>query len=464
MPTVTYGAAIPTKLPISVRRQGLTLGMGFLLLLILVAVGRIHEALPALANVRIGLIAGLGALVFWMIEPSSLMAKVPLNIKQVRYLFMLLGLGVITIPISVWPGHSFEFVTGNYLKLLLLFLLVLYWCDSVANIRKILWVCCLGLIVLVSIGLLTISELRFSAESRTYDPNDLAMLLIMMIPLLLYLFAVSGIFLRLVLSGMILLSLYAIVLTQSRAGLLGIVVVGTLVMWRSTISKSNKLLVAGIAFLVFSVFAGAVYWERMETIWAPKTELDRMGGGRTEVWKTGLKLMATHPWGVGIDGFSVAYGLSHGGGGEWKSPHNSFLQVGVELGVVGLIIFVLCLARTIRDLQRIQAHARRSTPTSAVPSAVRMSAGMQHTVETMTPTRDNAMLAGALEISLWGFIVGGFFLTAAYSALLYIIVALSLASYRLAGQFETLERPVTARADPPPMLGRTVIRKSSQRP
>jgi hypothetical protein len=45
--------------------------------------------------------------------------------------------------------------------------------------------------------------------------------------------------------------------------------------------------------------------------------------------------------------------------------------------------------------------------------------------------QDLAPLATALEISLWAFVVGGFFLSQAYDGLLYTVFALSLACVRL---------------------------------
>jgi len=395
--------------------------MVFLLLFTLVAVGRIQEVLPALAPLRIGLVTGGLALLAWVIAPGSLWDKIPLEIKQARYVLILLGLGIVTVPLSVWPRRSFEFVTEKYWKTILLFLLVIFWSRSLQDMRRLVWVCCLGMAGLVILGLLTgeMGGARFNAESETYDANDLAMLLVMVLPLVLYLFSTSGVILRIALLGMASACLYGVVLTRSRGGLLALLVVGALILWQSALSRTTKVLVTGIALLVFGGLAGSDYWERMEAIWDPKTELERTGTGRTEVWKTGLVLMATHPWGVGINGFEIAEGLSHGGEGRWKAAHNSFLQVGVDLGVAGLAVFLMMFALTIKELRRIRGVVPATTEHSRLKNVI--------------------SLAAALEISLWGFIVGGFFLSQAYSGLLYIVFALSVACIRLAMPCRTTE-------------------------
>ena len=135
------------------------------------------------------------------------------------------------------------------------------------------------------------------------------------------------------------------------------------------------------------------------------------------MWKQGLAILATHPWGVGIAAYETAEGLSHGGKGKWSTAHNSFLQIGVELGVLGLICFIVIFKKIISGLKEARSIMERmSTPL-----------GEQITAQ--------SQLALALEISLWGFLVTGFFLSQAYSALLYIVLALSIALIQSVPQF-----------------------------
>lgn len=429
MRSIGYGTEFPT-LPVSVGHSEFRWGMLFLLLFVLVAVGRIQETIPALAPLRIGLVFGGLAGLFWLLAPGPTQSKLYLEIKQVRYVLILLGLGVITIPFSVWPGHSFDFVTNSYWKALFLLVMVLFWSRSLQDIDRLIWICCLGVTGLMLSSLLFPSEVeeelqRFNAGSYLYDPNDLAMVLVMMLPLVLYLFSTSRYRMRFLLLGMAFMCLYGVVLTRSRGGLLALLAVSGLILSRSSLSRAIKLTAVAIGLVVFAGLAGPEYWDRMQTISNPSSEYDRTAGGRTEIWKTGLSILANRPWGAGIDVFQYASGMTSG---HWVAPHSSFLQVAVELGVAGFVVFVLLLGRTINELRQVRSGLQkaRSLPKISPPLSPASGKGEEETLKHM------GQLAGALEISLWGFVVAGFFLSQAYSMILYTMLGASLACIHLA--------------------------------
>ena len=165
------------------------------------------------------------------------------------------------------------------------------------------------------------------ARRLSYDPNDLALLFVVALPFILYLYSTSERKAKIVLVGLGMLCLYGVVLTRSRGGMLALMVVGALVLSRSRLSRNAKLTTVAAAVIVFGILAGTAWKERIATIWDPQTEYDRTAGGRTEIWQTGLMLLLTRPWGAGMDGFVMAEGNYHGGGGKWNTAHNSFLQI-----------------------------------------------------------------------------------------------------------------------------------------
>jgi O-antigen ligase len=215
--------------------------------------------------------------------------------------------------------------------------------------------------------------------------------------------------------------------------MLALIVVGALVLSRSRLSRSAKYATVAAAVVVFGVLAGTAWKERISTMWDPQTEYDRTAGGRTEIWKTGLTVLATRPWGVGIDGFSTAEGLYRGGGGKWNTAHNSFLQIAVELGLAGLLVFIRLLAGTLKSIRRIELIVK--PPSRAGPGETTQPPLWRQLKKKRSREEDDGQgvfqLSEALEISIWGFLVGGFFLSQAYSSMLYIMLAIGVVCLRL---------------------------------
>src|SRR5262249_22575994 len=129
-------------------------------------------------------------------------------------------------------------------------------------------------------------------------------------------------------------------------------------------------------------------------------------GARWGVWQTALRLMLENAViGVGAGGYETAEGLSHGVRGKWSAAHNAFLQIGAELGLVGLGLFIFLVYRALKNC-RLPQHG----------------------------PPDTGWLARSVELSLFGCIVVGFTLSQAYSNILYILIAISVVLARLASE------------------------------
>jgi O-antigen ligase len=100
---------------------------------------------------------------------------------------------------------------------------------------------------------------------------------------------------------------------------------------------------------------------------------------------------------------------------RWNAAHNSFIQIGAELGVVGLLLFVAIIASAFVALRRSRPRDR----------------------DGVDPQDRRTQLSQVLTASLIGFVVGAVFLSLAYSEMLYTLVALAVGL-----------RKVTSRAEP----------------
>ena len=133
--------------------------------------------------------------------------------------------------------------------------------------------------------------------------------------------------------------------------------------------------------------------------------------GRMQIWRRGVGYMLQHPiLGVGPNNFQTAEGTlspfaqrqQFGVGVRWNAAHNSFVQAGAELGLPGLVLFLAVIATAFRSLRR---------------------SGRRAGAAVLTDGRQRE-LTQALTASLIGFTVGAFFLSLAYSEMLYTLVAL----------------------------------------
>src|ERR1043165_5782211 len=96
--------------------------------------------------------------------------------------------------------------------------------------------------------------------------------------------------------------------------------------------------------------------------------------GRIQVWERGLGYMTSYPvFGVGVRNFPVAEGTispqarrqERGLPVRWGAAHNTYIQIGAELGIPGLLLFLGLLWSTFAALRR--AGRRRGATTREVP-------------------------------------------------------------------------------------------------
>jgi O-antigen ligase len=77
------------------------------------------------------------------------------------------------------------------------------------------------------------------------------------------------------------------------------------------------------------------------------TNLDQMSSGRSAIWTATVLVQAENP-------HTFLYGNgwnSHEHSGIWKSAHNTYLLFLYELGIIGLIMFIVLLATVVRQVR-----------------------------------------------------------------------------------------------------------------
>jgi O-antigen ligase len=133
--------------------------------------------------------------------------------------------------------------------------------------------------------------------------------------------------------------------------------------------KIRKVIVIGALCTapLFYYLADEYFIERLSTLlgtqdaMSDETEIEQLSSGRTAIWKYGLEIAKDHPFGAGPNSFKrlakfymppemlTIDPVTQEG---QRSAHNTYLQVLVEQGFIGLILFMLICAHTLMLLFR----------------------------------------------------------------------------------------------------------------
>ncbi len=229
------------------------------------------------------------------------------------------------------------------------------------------------------------------------ENNSLALALLTVLPLMRYLQLNTRLWwINWGLTAAMLLSLIAVLGSQSRGAFVGL----TVMLLAFFIKSRKRLLISIGAVLVVALsisFMPEEWHTRMETI--VEYQDDPSTQGRFEAWEFGFNVAKDHP--IVGGGFGVFRGNT-GEGRSWGRPaHSIYFQVLGEHGFVGLVLYLFLGAATFM----------------AGSSIIRRTRGKQE----LTWARD---LAGMTQVSLVTFGTAGAFLSLAYFDLVYHLVVI----------------------------------------
>ena len=393
---------------------------------ILMAVGRFHQLFPALDVLRPALLTGLVGIVIYLFDRSEARRLGGL-VRQptTKYLLAFLFWMMLSLPGALVRGDSVDLVFDGFLKTVVMFLLV---AGAVRGIRDVerLAIAYLVSATVYAVVVVTRFDLGAGEDWRLgrlyyYDANDLATFLVTAVPLGLYFLHAGRTVMARVLAIASLAALtVAFVYTGSRGGFIALAAMaGYIVLRYSAISFHRRAAATVLVALIVAGTASDRYWEQMGTIMSD-TDYNRSDEtGRMRIWRRGIGYMLQNPlFGVGPRNFQTAEGTlselaerqQFGVGVQWNAAHNTFIQVGAELGIVGLAVFLGLLASAFRAL-------RRSRPRERTPAA----------------RQDRrTQLTQVITASLIGFVVGAFFLSLAYAEMLYALIAMAVGLHKVA--------------------------------
>lgn len=389
---------------------------------LLVAVGRAGDLIPGLGSVHLEKVI-VALTLIPLVKAWRVLPKLDESTKPMaKNAFAFLALAIVLAPFSIWPGATRAFLIQFVPVLITACILAFKASDSWRALRG-------SMLALVASGLiLSVSALsgyhggRADAGGGMYDPNDLAYVLVTVLPLA-FGFSLScrSPLQRWFFAGVALCLAIAALLTGSRGGLLALAALLVLVVLSPVRAPGKRSfgvrvpLRKRVVVILMGVAVSLVVWnhlprpitERFATITSPETGYNWDPNdvvGRREIWKRGITALEHDPIGYGLGAYPM---VDLKFGGRFMAPHNSFLEIAVELGILGLVLFV----RMYILAWRLLSEQRRKLADKNVLSRER---------------QEQLMFAKLMQFSLVATLVAGFFLSKAYPIELWVVFGLTI--------------------------------------
>jgi len=222
-------------------------------------------------------------------------------------------------------------------------------------------------------------NLMVDDNSGLYEGSTISTIAIAIIPLIFWLARYGTIFkpdwrVRIYATALTGACLLIPIGTVTRTGLLCIIFLGGLILWRSEKRILYGSAIAGLA-LVSIPFLPASFTERMGTI--QNYQADQSASTRLEVWKWTLDYVKTHPTGGGFDAYrsnSFTYDAVRTEGPEGnertvreritekeRAYHSAYFELLGEQGYPGLIMWLLIHIISLVSTHRIYALYKKRT-------------------------------------------------------------------------------------------------------
>jgi O-antigen ligase len=347
----------------------------------------------------------------------------------------LTALYAINVPLSSWRAGSFQTFTQDWLKSVTAFLIAGALVTTVRHCRtavnSIGFGSGVGAVLVNWKGQIIAGRLVMGKGSFA-NSNEIAFDVLLGLPFLtlIVMDGKSGKLKRLLAFCLICNSVFTLLRTGSRTGVIGFAILGFLLFLRTSIAGKAGMASLAIIFVVFvltvspnslkeryaSIFLGsdARVLAQNNTEARQLDEAVNSSAARRQLIVNAVKVSVSHPlFGVGIGQFGTYMsGVERleGRHSGWQGTHNTYLQISSEAGIPALILFLIIMWLSFKGLRSLYKRADLiATPES----------------------REIANMAFALNASLVAYAVCVFFDYVAYSPTLPVLAGFAIALARV---------------------------------
>jgi O-antigen ligase len=399
------------------KRRGHALSYAGLFLFTTLAYVRPYELHPAFAFLSsAAFYVALATLACYI--PSQLASENSLTVwaREVKLVLLLALLCLLSVFQAHDPGQSWDSF-WTYFKVVVMFIVMVNVVRTELRLRGMIWLA-LGISFVVSAyalndyrgGQFRVSGVRIGGVlgGLFENPNDLALQLVIMIPLAWgLLLAARGFVKKLLYAACALVMVGGVVVTFSRGGFLGLLCAAFVMLWK-TVGRRNRLALVVVTVVLAAAFAAAApsgYRSRLFSA----VDTDRDTGSvsaRYGLLQRSIYVTLHHPlMGVGIGNFPLVSVRD-------QVSHNAYTQVSAEVGIPAMLVYVLFLFAPLKRLRRVERETERPAGGGRRRSR-------------------HYYLAVGLQASLVGYMVSSLFASVAFHWYGYYLIGYALCLARL---------------------------------
>ena len=337
--------------------------------------------------------------------------RITADLREVNLLLLLSLLGILSVVLSIDRLEAWNtFVV--FIKIVIMFIVMVNVVRTEGRLKGLLL---LSLLVSLVISVGAINDFRMGRlklggvriggvlAGLFENPNDMALHLVTMIPIALAMMLGSrGPVRKTFYVVCALLMFGAVIVSFSRGGFLGLAAAAVVMAWK--LRKRSRAGVFGVslaALILFVVFLPSGYTNRLESMYNRDLDTGSVASRQDLLFRS-LHVAARHPLlGIGMGNFH--YVSIHE-----QVSHNAYTQIGAEIGLVAMTIYILFMIAPLKRMRAVQ----------------------EETGEAARPSRFYYLAIG-LQASLIGYMVSSFFASVAYNWYVYYLVGYAVCLERI---------------------------------
>lgn len=378
---------------------------------------RPHEIMPGVfGGLPLPKIVAISSILIYLVSKLCAGEALIVWTLELKMMTLFWAVGLLFAPVAASPRDSLNVLFDPLIKILIVFAMQIALVDTIPRYRAMMgiMVFCQALYSLSVVNTFLTggySEMSsFHARISGWglylkNPNDIACVLALMSPLSVICALLQRGWKRWLFFACTGVTAVAILFTYSRSGFLALIASCGLLIWKATRGRRVKVLLPiAVIAAVLLVAAPGKYRARLSTIFNNEADPTNSAQERKEHMTRAYEVAIRRPiFGVGMGNFHI-YAIKE------MRAHNAYLETAAELGVIGLIIFLVIILAPLRSLHRIERETAADGP---------------------RPDPGKHIVSACLQASFVAFIIYGFFGSVQYDSYLYSLVALAVTFRRI---------------------------------